>query len=349
MTHTPRIIARRAAVLALCAALFVLLAAPAPGAQAARQRCFPETGFCASGAILDYWERNGGLPVFGYPISGETIETIEGSWSGPTQWFERDRLEDHSNEGKGVLAGRLGDAALRQAGIDWQSVPGDNAITPGCRFFRETQFNLCEPFLSYWEQNGGLERFGYPLTRQRDWTIEGRSYTVQYFERRRMEYHPEHAGTPYAVQLGLLGNDLFTTPASTPMWAAQEALTSFLTQLNVGNYEGGAGRFAGDYAVLQGMNPDVTGSLEQPEVRQTLWRRACTANGFFCLRVRQVFSSTSQDPTHYTFVVSLSTDDGRLFGGAEGRTRFTFHVERLGGQYFVTDLPPYMRVRHVSE
>jgi Tol biopolymer transport system component len=28
---------------------------------------------------------------------------------------------------------------------------------------------------------------------------------VQYFERRRLELHPEHAGTPYEVQLGLLG------------------------------------------------------------------------------------------------------------------------------------------------
>ncbi len=199
---------RYGALLALYVGLLIALAAPAATHAAARQRCFPETGFCASGAILEYWERNGGLPVFGYPISNQIIETIEGSWSGPTQWFERDRLEDHSNEAKGVLAGRLGDAALRQVGIDWQSVPGDNAVTPGCRFFRETQFNLCEPFLSYWEQNGGLERFGYPLTRQRGWRIEGRDYTVQYFERRRMEYHPEHAGTPYVIQLGLLGRDL---------------------------------------------------------------------------------------------------------------------------------------------
>jgi hypothetical protein len=31
---------------------------------------------------------------------------------------------------------------------------------------------------------------------------------VQYFQRARFEYHPEHAGTPYEVQLGLLGDQL---------------------------------------------------------------------------------------------------------------------------------------------
>ena len=30
----------------------------------------------------------------------------------------------------------------------------------------------------------------------------------EYFERNRFEYHPEAAGTPYEVQLGLLGASL---------------------------------------------------------------------------------------------------------------------------------------------
>jgi hypothetical protein len=33
----------------------------------------------------------------------------------------------------------------------------------------------------------------------------GRRLTVQYVERQRLEYHPEHAGTPYETQLGRLG------------------------------------------------------------------------------------------------------------------------------------------------
>ena len=88
--------------------LFAVMLLPALPAEAqARERCFPQTGHCISGAIRTYWERNGGLPVFGYPISPVTQQYI-GDWQGPAQWFERDRLEDHSNQGLGVLAGRLG-------------------------------------------------------------------------------------------------------------------------------------------------------------------------------------------------------------------------------------------------
>jgi hypothetical protein len=195
----------------LVALVAVAITAILPTAAAAQtaQRCFPETGFCISGPIRRYWERNGGLAVFGFPISAQRTETVEGSWTGPVQWFERDRLEDHWNDGQGVLAGRLGARALELQGINWQTLPGDDAAIAGCRFFRETQFNLCEPFLSYWQNNGGLARFGYPLTRQRQEVLQGREYTVQYFERRRMELHPENAGTPYEVLLGLLGHDVY--------------------------------------------------------------------------------------------------------------------------------------------
>jgi hypothetical protein len=187
--------------------LLILCTSFTPTTQAAgRTRCFQETGYCVSGSILDYWEQHGGLPVFGYPIGPAQTETVERAWTGLVQWFERDRLEDHGLDG--VLAGRLGDRFLQFQGIDWQQLPRDTAITPGCRFFRETQFNLCEPFLGYWERHGGLARFGYPITGMRQERLERGQYTVQYFERRRIEYHPEHGGTPFEVLLGLLGRDV---------------------------------------------------------------------------------------------------------------------------------------------
>ncbi len=188
-------------------ALIVLLL-PVSVARAQTERCFPETGQCISGVFRRYWETNGGLPVFGYPITAVTTETNAEGFTGPTQWFERDRLEDHRVEGKGILAGRLGVVRFKQLyGTEWNELPADNAIQPGCRLFRETYFNLCDPFLSYWRRNGGLERFGYPITRQRQETVEGREYTVQYFERRRMEVHPENQ-PPFNILLGLLGNEV---------------------------------------------------------------------------------------------------------------------------------------------
>jgi hypothetical protein len=48
-----------------------------------------------------------------------------------------------------------------------------------------------------------LPIFGYPLTPQ----FYENGYMVQYFERNRFELHPEKAGTPYEVLLGLLGRE----------------------------------------------------------------------------------------------------------------------------------------------
>lgn len=180
----------------------------APTASAATgERCFRETGACISGAIRTYWERNGGLAVFGYPIGPLQTETNNDGWTGPTQWFERDRLEDHANEGYGVLAGRLGVRMLELQGKPWESFERVSRANPGCRYFPITGHQLCGAFLSYWERNGGLERFGYPITEAFHEEQISWGGTVQYFERRRMELHPELAGTPYEVLLGLLGLD----------------------------------------------------------------------------------------------------------------------------------------------
>lgn len=198
-------------LLALAAVSLAAMLAATPAGAAPRTRCFAETGQCISGPILDYWERNGGLRVFGYPITVQYVDVIEG-WTGPIQWFERDRLEDHSADGQGVLAGRLGAAWLELQGRPWESFPG--APGPGdpqtCRYFPETAKIACGQFLAYWQRNGGLARFGYPITPIFNEEIEGRTYQVQYFERRRMELHPEFAGTANEVQLGLLGRAVYS-------------------------------------------------------------------------------------------------------------------------------------------
>lgn len=189
-------------VVALCLVWLI----PVSPLHAARTRCFAETGFCVSDPILAYWEKNGGLAVFGYPISGPiTDELVEYTWIGTTQWFERDRLEDHGSAG--VMAGRLGATILQMQGRPWQYGPG--WTDTGCRYFAETRYALCGMFLAYWQKHGGLARFGYPITTELTETIEGWTGQVQYFERRRMELHPEYAGTPYEVLLGRLAADIY--------------------------------------------------------------------------------------------------------------------------------------------
>ena len=149
---------------------------PVERVQAQNQRCFPETGKCIAGVIRAYWEGNGGLAVFGFPITGLAAETNADGFTGPTQWFERDRLEDHTAEGKGVLAGRLGAQKLALEGRPWETLPQNHAPGPGCLVFHETGHTLCPPFRAYWEQNGGLPRFGYPISRAPDRIERGRLY-----------------------------------------------------------------------------------------------------------------------------------------------------------------------------
>ncbi|MCU0495282.1 MAG: hypothetical protein MUD01_27150 [Chloroflexaceae bacterium] len=190
------------------ALLLPLLGGPVAQAQQGNQRCFAETGQCISGPIRAYWERNGGLPVFGFPITPQREETVEGRTL-QVQWFQRDRLEIQADGS--ITAGRLGARFLELQGRPWQ--PGLSTVASAsgnCRFFPETGYSMCNAFHRYWERNGGLERFGYPITGEIQETIEGRAYTVQYFERRRLEFHPENVGTPFDVLLGLLGREVLT-------------------------------------------------------------------------------------------------------------------------------------------
>lgn len=89
------------------------------------------------------------------------------------------------------------------------SVFGATANAASPRYYPETGHSLGDPFQGYWDLNGGLPVFGYPISeafseRNAD---TGQTYNTQYFERNRMEYHPENAGTPYAILLGLLGKE----------------------------------------------------------------------------------------------------------------------------------------------
>ncbi len=184
--------------------LFLVLAglpatASPTGAQS-DERCFSETGFCMAGPIRAYWERNGGLPVFGYPITAQAEANVEGR-ALQVQWFERDRLEIQANGS--VTAGRLGVERLLQIGRPWRR---GEVVSPetGCMAFPEaTGHTMCGEFARYWNQNGGLERFGYPITGKVATTIEGRDVIVQYTERRRFELHDGNV-----VMLGLLGREV---------------------------------------------------------------------------------------------------------------------------------------------
>jgi hypothetical protein len=171
---------------------------PPPGASCTG-RLFPETGKCVNEPFLSYWNAHGQLPINGYPISDAFIQTLEDGKSYTVQYFERARMELHPENQPpyNVLLGQFGRR------IHPADPPA--AAKPGARFFTETGHNLSGSFLAYWTANGGLQQFGYPISEEFTQTLEdGKSYTVQYFERARFEHHPENQ-PPYDVLLGQFG------------------------------------------------------------------------------------------------------------------------------------------------
>lgn len=180
---------------------------------------FPETGFSLRGAFLSFWNNNGGLPVFGFPL--DNVRQTNGQ---AYQWLERNRLEYHpENDGPyRVLLGLLGSEALKRQGIDWGTLPRLKSAPAGCRYFTETGHSVCGEFLAYWQSHGlefdqkngksyaeSLALFGFPITEPRmERNSSGDTVLTQWFERARLELHP--ANPPeYRVLLGRVGAELF--------------------------------------------------------------------------------------------------------------------------------------------
>lgn len=193
---------------------------------AADERCFAETGQCLSGRFRQYWEQNGGLAVFGYPISAPQNEANRDTGQTYlTQWFERNRFELHPENQLpyDVLLGRLGDDLLRRQNRVWQNEPREAGPKADCIWFEATGHNVCDQaqargFRSYWQSHGlldpalgtyqrSLALFGLPLTELKTETnSSGDTVLTQWFERSRFEWHPDKP-EPYTVLLGLLGNE----------------------------------------------------------------------------------------------------------------------------------------------
>src|SRR5262245_22929067 len=214
----------------LSAALAILLiCCLGPIAHAQDQRCFPETGQCISGRIREFWEQNGGLPVFGFPTTDQHEELVEGK-PFQVQWFQRNRLELHPENARpyDVLLGRLGVERLAQQGRDWFTFPKGGEQS-GCRHFAETGHTLCGAFLDYFRTHGldlsqpgvteaeSLALFGLPSSEPADEIspTDGKTYQTQWFERARFELHLENQ-PPYNVLLGLLGNEIRSGQPSAP-------------------------------------------------------------------------------------------------------------------------------------
>jgi hypothetical protein len=180
----------------LLLAMTALSALPAaPATAQADLRYFGETGHWLRGAFRQFWERNGAVERFGFPVT-EEFRRGDGRL---VQYFQRARFELRADNS--VELGQLG----RDATGDrvFPQVP-PFPTTDRNRYFPETGHSLKGLFRQYWETRGGEPFFGFPISEEISENIGGQWLLVQYFTRARFELKLY----PSRVEIGLLGDVL---------------------------------------------------------------------------------------------------------------------------------------------
>jgi uncharacterized protein (DUF2141 family) len=201
-------------------------ATPQPGCE-----YFPETQHNLCGDISTYWSKFGAA-ILGFPVTEPFQE------NGRTvQYTERERIEDHlpsefhvmSYDGVSgpadlagdtagyadsptILLGLLGDEVTAGRSGEGPFVSTTANPSGDCTFYAETGHNLCGGFRAYWLKYGGLAVYGFPISEefQEVNPDTGKTYTVQYFERARYEWHPGEWPERFDVELGRLGAQVFS-------------------------------------------------------------------------------------------------------------------------------------------
>jgi hypothetical protein len=164
-------------------------------------RYFKETGHNIGTRIKTFFETKGGVPIFGLPL---TDVVQEGNLQ--VQYFERAKLELHPEFEPNfyVSIAQLGRAAA-QGRTEEAFQPREVAEDATTTYFKATGHSIKLGFRAFWLRNGGVHVFGYPLSEEFSEISadDGQAYTVQYFERVKLEYHPESPNN--SVQIARLG------------------------------------------------------------------------------------------------------------------------------------------------
>jgi len=129
---------------------------------------FPEAGHWVIGEFLEHFNSHGGLAVFGYPLT-------EPYYQGGVliQYFQNARMEWHINEDGtySVQLGHLGE---------------ETRLGPRKVYFPETGHTVRYSFMDFFNQNGGTDVFGLPIT---EMYFEGDTI-VQYFQHMKLIWDP---------------------------------------------------------------------------------------------------------------------------------------------------------------
>lgn len=151
---------------------------------------FAETGHYVCGAFLRFYETRGGLEIFGNPITEACDDPNLGL---RVQYFQNARMEWHPYNPP-LYQVQLG-LLVDELGHSFPPARSDKIPTSSSslrHYFPETGHVVEYSFLDYFREKGGIDTFGYP--RSEFMYEDGR--IVQYFQRARMEWHPEATSGP---------------------------------------------------------------------------------------------------------------------------------------------------------
>lgn len=146
-------------------------------AQASNVEYFAQTGHFVRGEFLQYYRSvSNPILLFGYPLT-EVFTSKDGK---TVQYFQRARFEVSTDPAQAVTLTPLG----REVYSPGRQLVINNQFA--CRSFSETGYSVCFAFLEFFEQHGGVNRFGYPIS-----PFEfHNNQIVQYFENARFEWRP---------------------------------------------------------------------------------------------------------------------------------------------------------------
>lgn len=158
---------------------------------------YPITGYSVGGGFLDFFQKWGGVPVFGYPRSQEVRE------GGKTvQYFQKARFEFYPELAGTPYQVQLGLLAMELTRSRTFPKVEPFESTPDKVFFPQTGHSLQGAFLRFFREHGGVDVLGYPWSEE---LTEGNA-RVQYFQRVRLELRTSPTGQSF-LDVANLGDE----------------------------------------------------------------------------------------------------------------------------------------------
>ena len=215
-------------------------------AQTPDSEYFAQTGHSVNGIFLRYYQSvpNPTL-VFGYPLT-EQFTSKDGK---TVQYFQRARFEQSSSA---ITLTPLG----RETYTPGKQLVLNNSLA--CQTFSMTGYSVCFAFLDFFKENGGVNRFGHPISPFEFYN----DMIIQYFENARFEWRPGNPEGQRVVLTDLgriyfdqLGEDAgFLRPAE----ISQDAPTNKVLRLQVRAFPAKAVTTTNDqqtiYVIVQDQN-----------------------------------------------------------------------------------------------